>query len=93
MKVQFLNSFERDLNKASPPVRHKVADLISQIEAAGSIRQISQVKKLRGFKNAYRIRIGDFRLGLFVHSDLVQLVHLLDRKSIYRVFPLGRSVG
>lgn len=87
MHVQFLNSFEKDLNKVSPPVRHKVVELVRRLEAATSIRQIDQVKKLRGFKNAYRIRIGNFRLGLLVQGDLVQLVHLLDRKNIYRVFP------
>lgn len=87
MKVQFLNSFEKDLNNVPLPVRHKVVELVGRIEAAVSIRQIEQVKKLRGYKNAYRIRIGKFRLGLLARGDLVQFVHLLDRKNIYRVFP------
>jgi len=87
MKVQFLNSFEKDLNKVPLPVRHKVVELVGRIEAAASIRQVDQVKKLRGFRNAYRIRIGNFRLGLLVQADFVQLVRILDRKNIYRVFP------
>jgi mRNA interferase RelE/StbE len=62
-------------------------DLVTQIETVSSIREVSQVKKLRGFKEAYRVRIGDFRLGFLLQGGTVTFVRLLDRKSIYRVFP------
>jgi hypothetical protein len=52
MRVQFLTSFERDLNKVPPQVRRKVVELVLKMEAVRSIRQIDQVKKLRGFKDA-----------------------------------------
>lgn len=87
MKVQFLKSFEKDLTKVPAPVRHKLVDLIDRLEKAGSIREIGQVKKLHGPGHAYRIRIGNYRLGIFVEGDLVQLARLLDRKDIYRIFP------
>jgi|JI6StandDraft_1071083.scaffolds.fasta_scaffold336313_2 mRNA interferase RelE/StbE len=87
MTVRFLSSFEKDLYKVSPAIRHKVVDLVTQIETVSSIREVSQVKKLRGFKEAYRVRIGDFRLGFLLQGGTVTFVRLLDRKSIYRVFP------
>lgn len=87
MRIQFLSSFEKDLNKVPSPVRRKVVDLIGRIEKAKSIRAIGQVKKLHGPRPAYRIRIGNYRLGVFVEGDLVQMARLLDRKDIYRIFP------
>lgn len=82
-----MSSFEKDLSKVPAPVRRKVADLVERIEKARSIRAISQVKKLHGPRPAYRVRIGNYRLGFFMEGDLVQMARLLDRKDIYRIFP------
>ncbi|MBP1468695.1 type II toxin-antitoxin system RelE/ParE family toxin [Candidatus Chloroploca sp. M-50] len=35
----------------------------------------------------YRIRIGDYRLGLFVEDDTITVVRFLHRRDIYRYFP------
>jgi mRNA interferase RelE/StbE len=42
---------------------------------------------LVGFSNAYRIRLGDFRVGLFLDNDVVTLARILHRKDIYKLFP------
>ncbi|WP_374754821.1 type II toxin-antitoxin system RelE family toxin [Dyadobacter psychrophilus] len=44
-------------------------------------------KKLKGFSNAYRIRIGDYRVGIFVENNIVELARIAHRKDIYKVFP------
>jgi len=35
----------------------------------------------------YRIKIGDYRIGMTVEGNLVTLVRFLHRKDIYRYFP------
>ncbi|MCC6838686.1 MAG: hypothetical protein IT230_00860 [Flavobacteriales bacterium] len=87
MQVGFLIAFEKDLAKVPRPVRKRVLALVGRLEAAGSIRQIGQVKKLAGHKNAYRIRIGNFRLGILVQGNKVMFARILDRKEVYRFFP------
>ncbi|GIK72728.1 MAG: hypothetical protein BroJett021_17160 [Chloroflexota bacterium] len=39
------------------------------------------------FERYYRIRVGDYRLGLALEGDTVILVRFLHRKEIYRYFP------
>ena len=88
MLVEYLESFEKDLDAiSSQGVRHKVLKLIEQIEEASSLSEISNLKKLSGFKSAYRIRLGNYRIGIFVSGNTVQFARILHRKDIYRVFP------
>lgn len=88
MRVEFLEKFSRDIDKISvKSVKQSVTRLILQIEAADSLASIPQVKKLTGFKSAYKIRIGDFRVGIFVEGDMVQFARIVHRKDIYKVFP------
>ena len=48
---------------------------------------IVNLKKLKGFKTAYRIRIGDYRIGVFIDGDIVEFARVVHRKDIYRLFP------
>jgi mRNA interferase RelE/StbE len=43
--------------------------------------------KLEGYKNAYRIRIEEFRIGAFIEGKTVELARFLPRKDIYKYFP------
>jgi mRNA interferase RelE/StbE len=61
--------------------------LIHEIEAADSLSKISNLKKLSGHKSAYRIRIGDYRIGFFYESEKVIFARIVHRKEIYKVFP------
>lgn len=87
MEVRFLKSFEKDLSKADSTVRKRILVLIRRMDEAESVLDLQQVKKLKGSKDAYRIRIGHYRLGFFVSGQQFHLARLLDRREIYRHFP------
>lgn len=88
MKVEFLKQFSRDLDKvASKALKAKVVDLILALESADNLQSIPNAKKLKGHRNAYRIRMGDYRLGLFVDNETIVLARILHRKDIYKIFP------
>lgn len=81
---QFAKDVEKELDKA---MQSKLADLIEQFQKATSIKEIRNLKKLKGFKNAYRIRISEYRVGFILDSDVVRLSRVMNRKEIYRYFP------
>ena len=88
MKVEFRKSFLKDLERVTQKtIRKKVKQTIEEVEQAQSLRQIGNVKKLRGAEGYYRIRIGDYRIGLAATSDMVVFVRFLHRKDVYRYFP------
>ena len=89
MIVEFDSSFLKSLRKLKDaPLREKVEQLILSLERAESLSSISSVKKIVGFKHYYRVRIGDYRLGLEkVSAETVRLIVIAHRKDIYDLFP------
>ena len=88
MKVEFLEKFSKDLDKLNQPfVRSAVLKAIKRVEVANNISEVPKVKKLSGHKDAYRIRVGDYRIGIFIVGQLVQFARVVHRKDIYNIFP------
>ncbi|HEU0015657.1 MAG TPA: type II toxin-antitoxin system RelE/ParE family toxin [Longimicrobium sp.] len=88
MKSSFTSSFLRDVRKLpDEAVREQVRRAILEVEAAPDLRSVPHVKKLSGNGPYYRIRIGDYRIGMSLHDDVVTFVRVLPRRDIYRYFP------
>jgi mRNA interferase RelE/StbE len=65
----------------------RLKDAIEAVEKADSLSALSHIKKLRGEKNYFRLKVGDYRIGLAIESETVVFVRFLARKDIYRYFP------
>ncbi|HKK38375.1 MAG TPA: type II toxin-antitoxin system RelE/ParE family toxin [Cryomorphaceae bacterium] len=88
MKVEIDKSFKKDLKKLkNSSLNKKVAELIETLTGLDSPKEISDIKKLKGEKHLYRIRIGEYRLGLEILEDRLTLIRCLHRKDIYKHFP------
>jgi len=89
VKVEFKKSFAKDLKKKSDDRKllEKVKQIIEHVEQANDIGQVSNLKKLRVQGDYYRIRSGEYRIGLIIEGDTVIFVRLLHRSEIYRYFP------
>ena len=88
MNLEIRKSFEKDTDKIySDTILSSLSEIISTIENAQNLREIKNLKKMEGYKNHYRIRLGDYRIGLFIDNKTVNLVRFLHRKEIYRYFP------
>ena len=89
MKVESSSRFIRDIRRISAPaLARRVNQKIAEIEAAASIRDVSNVRRLntpRGMH--YRVRIGDYRLGITLDGEVAILVAFGPRDDIYRTFP------
>lgn len=42
---------------------------------------------MEGHANFYRIRIGQYRVGIVLEAGVVDFVRFLHRKDVYRYFP------
>jgi mRNA interferase RelE/StbE len=88
VKTAFTGSFLRDVRKLpDDAVREQVRDAILLVEAAPDLRSVPNLKKLSGGGSYYRIRLGDYRMGMQVGEDVVSFIRVLPRKDIYRYFP------
>jgi mRNA interferase RelE/StbE len=89
MIYEFEKSFVRDFRKLkSKALANAILECIDQVSNASAINNINNLKKLTGYKNAYRIRIGDYRLGIVLQDEKVIFVAFAHRNEIYKKFPL-----
>ncbi len=78
----------RDLKKIQDEaLRRRVKETIEKVEAAETLHELPNLTKLSGTSGFYRIRVGDYRIGIAVEEDEVEFVRCLHRRDIYRYFP------
>ena len=88
MKVEFKKSFLKELKKLkNKSLKNLIVDAIIQVESAENIAHIKNLKKLTGYEVYYRIRVGDYRIGVKIENEVVYFVAFEHRKDIYRRFP------
>ncbi len=88
MEVVFLRSFIQDFKRIpEPATRRKVERTVKELQAAATLRELRNLKKLEGHTNAFRIRLGDYRIGFFLANGTIELAHVANRRDIYRSFP------
>jgi len=88
MQIVFLSKFSKDLSKINQPkVLADIEKAIIQVEIVKTTIEINQLKKLKGYKSAFRIKVGDYRIGLFIENDVIEFARILHRKDIYNLFP------
>ncbi|MFH1197408.1 MAG: type II toxin-antitoxin system RelE/ParE family toxin [bacterium] len=87
MIIKIDSSFVKDTKKIKDrQLLAKIADCIEEIQMAGNFKQIKNVKKLHGEENFYRIRLGEYRLGIRILENTVEFIRVLHRKDIYKHF-------
>lgn len=88
MEIRFLKEFSKDLKKISDySLLNRIMDIINKIESSENLNNIPNLKKMQGSNIAFRIRVGDYRVGIFFENDLIELARIVHRKDIYKVFP------
>ncbi len=88
MKVSFRSSFHRDLKKIKDNmILQKVKNYIYRAEEASSLAEMIHVKKISGNRGFYRIRVNEYRIGIFVSAEEIEFVRCLHRREVYKFFP------
>jgi mRNA interferase RelE/StbE len=88
VKIEFRKSFERDLRKIKDGATlQRIQAVVEAVESVKSLSDLSGIKKLKAEGSYYRIRVGDYRIGLSLNGDILVFVRLLPRREIYRYFP------
>ncbi len=88
MEVEFLRRFYKDLDKIKTRKdKDSILSAIDLVKSAESIDQIPSISKLSGYQDAYRIRCGNYRIGVLLDSGTITFARVAHRKEIYELFP------
>ena len=87
MIVGYSKSFTKAVDRLSGKQLKSVLDVIAEVKAKDCIEDVTDCKRLVGYKNIYRIRIGSLRAFLTLHievmGDVVHFQFLVSRGQAY----------
>ena len=66
---------------------HRIRETVERVESARTLNEVQNIKRISGASGLYRVRVGDYRIGLAMEGDVVEFVRCLHRRDIYRYFP------
>jgi len=85
----YKKTFLKDLLKLPSYYREQVEKLVfEKIPNLSNVSEIPNIKKMKGYQDYYRIRIGDYRVGYKIEKKgRVIFYRVKSRSDIYGVFP------
>jgi len=89
MRILYAKKFDDDIDaiQHDSDTKKRLLEKIQELKQIDSLFDTKKIKKIVGYPGYYRIRIGDYRLGLKLTGDTLELIRFLHRKDIYRRFP------
>lgn len=89
MEVKYKPNFIKDFNKIKSKKEQEQVYKIcfKDILEIERISEIKNLKKIKGYDYYYRIRKGDYRIGLKFDGQEVVFMRVLRRRDIYKYFP------
>lgn len=63
-------------------VKYRIIDALKELEKGFSARL--DIMKLKGTKNHYRIRVGDYRILFVLDADITYVYDISHRENVYK---------
>jgi len=86
--IQVHKIFLKELASIPKKERVKIENfLFEEVIEFNNPFQIPNLRKLKGFKNYYRIRFGNYRVGVRIEKSVIVFERVIHRKDIYKYYP------
>ena len=88
-KVEYKKIFLKELVKVPNEIRSKIEKIVFEDISAENPFSLGYIEKMSGYKDKYKVRVGNFRIGLTIEKDkmLITINRVAHRKDIYKIFP------
>jgi len=88
MLIEITRKFRKQVEDCKDQrIRSKILALIEAVISAENMNEFPNLKKLSGYKNSYRIRLGTYRIGIIIEGNTVIFAAFDHRSDIYKYFP------
>jgi len=85
-EVYLTRKAKKDLDELDPKIRRRVLEALTMLRDYGFTPRLD-IKKLRGYRTHYRLRIGEYRILFELEKPRRVIVHaILPRKQAYRQY-------
>lgn len=88
-QVEYTKKFLKDLAALPDPIRGRIESIVFEELESDHPYDLGFVEKLKGYPDKYKIRVGDYRIGICLDTATKRIIcqRVAHRREIYRVFP------
>ena len=90
MEIFFKPSFIKDFKKLPKEIKSEIKRICLEVfPLLKNLRELKEfyIKPIKSFKNFYRIKLGDYRIGFKKENNKIIFMRVKHRKAIYKYFP------
>ncbi len=88
-EIKYTKRFLKELSKLPRDIRERAEKIVFKEIKDKNPFSLGYIERLKTSKDKYKIRIGDYRIGLKIDSKHKEIIFLriAHRKDIYKMFP------
>ena len=88
MEVSYSKKFLKQLAGVSSETRVKIEHFVfNELVSVSSVSSLGKVEKMQGYDGFYKVRFGNYRLGLVIENERITVKTVMHRREIYKFFP------
>jgi mRNA interferase RelE/StbE len=88
MEINLSRPFQKEVRSLSAPVKIRVLAIIERVIEAETLADIPNLKIMEGAHDYYRIRLGNYRIGIYRRADnVIEFQRVGTRGGFYNRFP------
>lgn len=88
MKTAYRKKFLKELSQLPLKTRTQIEQFtFEDIPNSSSISENKKIERLKSYKNFFKVRFGNYRVGLRIENNEIIFERVLHRKEIYKYFP------
>ena len=88
-KVEYKRKFLQELASLPQNVQYRLEMIVFKELETDNPFELGYINKMKGYKDKYKIRIGDYRIGLTINQKqkIIICERVAHRREIYQIFP------
>jgi mRNA interferase RelE/StbE len=88
VNVEYRKRFLKELAKIPSVERKQIEQFVfDELPSLELIAKSGKIERMKGYPSCYKVRFGDYRIGLRLEGNTIVFERVLHRKDIYRYFP------
>lgn len=88
MNVSYSKKFLKQLASIPSETRIKIEEFVfNELISVSSTSSLGKVEKMQGHHGFYKVRFGNYRVGLAIENEVIIVKTVMHRREIYKFFP------
>jgi len=89
MKIEYEKRFLKELFKLQDKQIKEMVEkfVFNELPLFNSLRDAQKIEKMSGYKEYYKVRFGNYRIGIKKENETIIIKTIKHRREIYKFFP------